>query len=226
MHVWGVKWRKNMKKGKCDFRLVWEVFFVFFITASMWGAGESTLSVFRGDSVMDMQSEFILIDDFSKSGGLSSFGTEWRMFTDRVMGGRSTADWRFETINERRCVHLWGDVSLANNGGFIQVALPLTRNGKAFNAGSYSGVRLWVRGNGEKYHVHLRSRRTRFPWQYYGAGFVAGDSWSMIELPFSDFNAERLKARLNSDKLTRIAVVAIGEEVKADVAVARIEFYR
>jgi|GEM_PF-376524 len=215
-----------MKKRKYDFRIIWGLLCVSFIMAPLFGTGESTLSVLWGDSAMNIQSEFILIDDFSGGGGISSFGTEWRMFTDRVMGGRSTADWRFDTIDGRRCVHLWGDVSLANNGGFIQVALPLTRSGKAFDASPYMGVRLWVRGNGEKYHVHLRSRRTRFPWQYYGAGFIAGESWSMIELPFSEFKAERLKAPLNPEKLTRIAVVAIGEEVKADVAVARIEFYR
>jgi len=215
-----------MKKRKSRFCFLWEAVVILFLIAPLFGVLGRTRSFFYGDSAMNIQSEFILIDDFSRSGGMSSFGTEWRMFTDRVMGGRSTADWSFETIAERSCLHLWGDVSLANNGGFVQVALPLTRKGKSFDASSFTGVRLWVRGNGEKYHVHLRSRRTRFPWQYYGAGFVADDGWSMVELPFSDFKPERLKAQLNPVKLTRIAVVAIGEEYKADVAVSRIEFYR
>jgi hypothetical protein len=176
--------------------------------------------------MMRGQSENLLIDDFSSTDGISSLGPQWRMFTDRVMGGVSTADWAYETIDGRRCVRLRGNVSLANNGGFVQIALPLTEEGRPFDASAFEGVRLWAYGNGETYNIHLRSTDNRRPWQYYGAKFVANSSWRMVELPFSDFSPESLKAELKTDQLVRIAVVAIGEEFRADIAVARLEFYR
>jgi hypothetical protein len=117
-------------------------------------------------------------------------------------------------------------VSLANNGGFVQIALSLNKDGRPFDASAFKGVRLWTRGNGEAYHIHLRSSDSRRPWQYYGAKFIANETWQMIDLPFSDFKPENLRAKLKTDRLVRIAVVAIKEEFKADIAVARLEFYR
>jgi hypothetical protein len=173
-----------------------------------------------------VQTESLLIDDFSKSNGVSSFGTQWRMFTDQVMGGISTGKWDYKTIDGRKCVQLSGDVSLANNGGFIQIALPLTRDGWPFDASSFKGVRLWAQGNGEAYHIHLRSNDSRLPWQYYGAKFVPDRSWQKYDIPFSDFVSDGLEAELKTQQLTRIAVVAIKKKFKADIAVARLEFYR
>ncbi|MDX1937185.1 MAG: hypothetical protein SFU21_08705, partial [Flavihumibacter sp.] len=34
------------------------------------------------------------------------------------------------------------------------------------------GVRIVVRGNGQRYFIHLRSSGTVLPWQYYQAGIV------------------------------------------------------
>ncbi|MFC2168756.1 CIA30 family protein, partial [Acidobacteriota bacterium] len=142
------------------------------------------------------------------------------------MGGLSTAEWDYVTIDGRKCVQLKGNVSLANNGGFIQIALPLTNDGWPFDASSYKGVRIWVRGNGEAYHIHIRSSDSRLPWQYYGAEFTPDSSWSMFDIPFSDFEAESLDEALDPSKLTRIAVVATKKEFKSNIAVAGLEFYR
>jgi hypothetical protein len=184
-------------------------------------------TVFLGGNEKMEQNQDLLIDDFSLDDGLSTWGTRWRMFTDRVMGGVSRGEHAFETINGRRCVHLQGDISLKNNGGFIQVALPLRKKKKrTFNASAYKGVRLWVMGNGETYHVHIRNSKTWLPWQYYGAPFTANGEWHMVEIPFSEFKPSRLKKKFNPRRLKRIAVVAIKKEFHADIAVARIEFYR
>ncbi len=203
---------------------VWQMITIFLIIYHPLLVLGKNLSII--DSMVNRQSESLLIDDFSGSNGISSLGPQWRMFTDRVMGGLSTADWAYETIDGRRCVRLRGDVSLANNGGFVQIALPLTEEGRPFDASAFKGVRLWAYGNGKTYHIHLRSTDNRRPWQYYGAKFIPDSSWRMVELPFSDFSPESLKAKLKTDQLVRIAVVAIGEEFTADIAVARLEFYR
>lgn len=168
----------------------------------------------------------LLIDDFSGEQGASVIGTEWRLFTDRVMGGVSDATSSLETIEGRRCLRLRGRVSLQNNGGFIQVALPLARGGRPFDASEFKGVRAWVRGNGKAYHIHLRTAQTGLPWQYFSAALDSTARWRPVDLPFDGFKPENLQAELDTRDLERIAVVAIGEEFEADIAVSRLEFYR
>ncbi len=215
-----------MNERKFALCCIWSAVFIIFLVQQPLVAFGGIVSFFHSESKMNEQSESLLIDDFSGSSGISSFGTEWRMFTDQVMGGLSTGEWDYDTIDGRRCVHLQGDVSLENNGGFVQVALPLIKEGQPFDASAYQGVRLWARGNGEAYHIHLRSSDTRRPWQYYGAKFIAESSWRMYDLPFSDFEPENMRTELKPDQLVRIAIVAIKKEFRADIAVARLEFYR
>jgi hypothetical protein len=176
------------------------------------------------ENKMGSSSDF-LIDDFSRDNGLSAIGTQWRQYTDQVMGGESTASYSFEVIEGKRCIHLQGNVSLENRGGFVQVALSLRENGRSFDASPFTGVRLWVKGNGENYYVHLRSSKTWLPWQYYEAPFFADNQWQKVEIPFERFIPQSLKAVLNPKKLKRLAVVGAKKAFKADIAVSRIEFY-
>jgi hypothetical protein len=178
------------------------------------------------EPVMESESSF-LIDDFSREDGVSAMGNRWRMFTDRVMGGRSSGESVYRIIQGRRCLHLTGSISLANNGGFIQVALPLEVKGKSFNASGYTGVKLLILGNGENYHVHLRTSSNRLPWQFYQGKFPSTrGKWTEIRIPFEQFRGQSVRVPLDIRKLTRIAVVAIKKEFKADIAISRIEFYR
>ena len=70
-----------------------------------------------------------LIDDFTRADGLSALGTPWRAVTDQVMGGRSEGAIRRRVLDGRQALCLAGDVSLANNGGFVQAMLDLTPPG-------------------------------------------------------------------------------------------------
>ena len=176
-------------------------------------------------SVSSQESTF-LIDDFTRDNQLSTLGTAWRSFSDRVMGGVSRGQHRFEELDGKPCIRLVGDVSLDNSGGFIQVALTLEDRGRPFDASPYQGIRVSVRGNNSRYYIHLRSRQSQRPWQYYAAEFTATEEWRTLEIPFSDFKPEGLQAALNTTALLRIAVVAAWQEFTADVAVSRLEFYR
>lgn len=167
----------------------------------------------------------LIIDDRSQSTRMSNVGTIWRGFSDRVMGGISAEHVSLEDIQERRCIRLTGEVKLENNGGFIQMALDLSSDG-FLDASAYHGVRLLVRGNGEIYGAHLRTVDTKLPWQSYRATFVAEDSWREIHLPFTEFLPYRLKASLDTRRLRRLGVVAIGRAFYADVCVAEIGLYR
>lgn len=162
-----------------------------------------------------------ILSEISASGD-----TGWRAFSDRVMGGISREEVTLEELDGRRCVRLRGEVRLENNGGFVQIALPLEARGAPLDARGYSGVRLLVWGNDEEYLVHLRTRDTRLPWQLYRAPFVAQSTWQTIDLPFSAFQPERLNQPLNIAALTRLGVVAYGRRFRADIAVARASLYR
>ena len=168
----------------------------------------------------------MLIDDFSNPERMSALGTFWRAFTDQVMGGVSTASSKIETIDGRPALHLTGAVSLKNNGGFVQVALPLTGSGAPLDVSGYRGIRATVRGNGETYHLHLRTTTTTLPWRYYHAAFAAGPQWTTVDLPFDKFVPAAMKAKLDPATLLRIAVVASEKEFQADIAVSRIEFFK
>jgi hypothetical protein len=175
---------------------------------------------------MSSQESTFLLDDFSRDNQLSALGTAWRSFSDQVMGGISRGQHRFEELDGKPCIRLAGDVSLDNNGGFIQVALPLEDRGRPFDASPYRGIRVSVRGNNSRYYIHLRSRQSQRPWQYYAAEFPATEEWRTLEIPFSDFKPEGLQEALNTEALLRIAVVAAWKEFAADVAISRLEFYR
>jgi len=166
----------------------------------------------------------MLIDDFNDPGGHSRLGTPWRSVTDQVMGGVSTARIAFEKLQGRRCLCLSGDVSLDNNGGFIQASLDLASEGM-FDAGKYKGARLIVRGNGESYNLHLKTADVQRPWQSYRSSFRPGFEWREIQLPFTGFVPYRIDMPLNVHKLRRVGIVAIGAAFTAELCVAEIGFY-
>jgi hypothetical protein len=167
-----------------------------------------------------------LIDDFRDPEGRSRLGTRWRLVTDRVMGGVSTARMTLDTQDGRRVLCVEGDIRLEQNGGFVQVNLDLTRAGAPLDAGRFTGVRLIVRGNGETYNLHLKSHDCTLPWQAYRASFVAEDDWQEIRLPFAHFSPYRLSAPLNAGQLTQLGLVAIGRAFQAQLCIREVGWYR
>lgn len=166
-----------------------------------------------------------LIDDRSSGTLRASIGGEWRLVSDRVMGGRSSGQMRTDSFQGRDCVRMQGDVSTENNGGFLQIALDLAA-GKRFDASGFDGVLLQVAGNGERYNLHLRTSDLWQPWQSYRAGFIAKADWSEIRIPFTDLEAYRSDREFRPERLIRIGLVAIGREFQADLCVAGVRFYR
>jgi len=149
--------------------------------------------------------------------------TRWRFFTDQVMGGISTGSVDFVAQYGQAFARMTGRVSTANRGGFIQMRLDLDRPPPK---GS-TGVRLVVRGNGQRYFVHLRTGRTLLPWQYYQAGFDVTESWRDVRLPFDAFAASGALLRTvpAPGSLTSVAVVAYGRDHDALIDVREVGFY-
>ena len=172
------------------------------------------------------QSDDMLIDDFTGQDFTSRLGTQWRAVSDQVMGGISEASVTLDIIDGRRCLRLSGDVRLENDGGFLQAALDLAPSGDTLDASDYTGVRLIVRANDEKYSVHLRTPDNVRPWQSYRSHFTAGADWETIDLPFETFAPYRLEAPLDITRLRRIGLVAIGRAFHADLAVYELSLYQ
>ncbi|MBE90051.1 MAG: CIA30 family protein [Rhodospirillaceae bacterium] len=168
----------------------------------------------------------MLIDDFTDEDLNSRFGNPWRGVSDKVMGGVSEPTVSHEVVKGRSCLRLTGNVCLENDGGFIQAALDLTRSGKMLNVSQFSGVRITVRGNGERYSIHLRTSDNKRPWQSYRAQFIAGLEWETVDLPFVAFEPHRLDLPFDKTRLRRIGFVAIGRAFSAELLVAELAFYR
>jgi len=141
---------------------------------------------------------------------------DYRFISDQVMGGVSEGEARIEGAPGARHLHLTGTVSTANRGGFLQARVTLD--------GPFpqeaQGVVLRVRGTGGRYFVHLRTRGTVLPWQYYQAGFEVTRDWQELRVPFSAFVASGALLRDTPDPttVTSFAAVAYGRDHQADLS--------
>ncbi len=167
----------------------------------------------------------MLIDDFSGRDGRASSGTEWRGFSDRVMGGRSDLQVGYQDGPDGPVLRLSGQVRLDNNGGFIQARLPLSVEGD-FDGSAFGGIAVRVRGAPGPYYLHLRTRHTWRPWQYYRAAIDVGPDWRDLVIPFSAFEGRSIRRELDLGALRSLGVVAYGEAFEAEIEVARIELVR
>jgi hypothetical protein len=164
----------------------------------------------------------LLLDDFSRADGVSALGTRWEGFTDRVMGGRSDLQVGYRDSDAGPVLHMSGQVRLENRGGFIQARLPLAAGGGAIDASAWQGLRIKVRGAPGPYYLHLRTRQTWQPWQYFRAPIEVGPEWREQFVPFSAFEGRATWRSLDLRALKSVGVVAYGEAFAAEIEVARL----
>lgn len=161
------------------------------------------------------------LDDFDA--GPASMARRWSVFSDRVMGGVSVANGGMATVHGRYALHLTGNVSLEQNGGFIQVACSLGNPpGSGVNARGFRGVALSVCGTPGSYFVHLRTADTRAPWQYYGAPLPVSREWTHVVLEWGAFTPVSIGAPLDVSRIVRIGIVAAKTAFRADVALSEL----
>lgn len=112
------------------------------------------------------------------------FGPEsdpWRNVDDSVMGGVSSSRMRVED----NAAVFEGELSLENNGGFASVRSNLLDQ----DLEGFEGVRLRVKGDGQKYQLRIRTGQ-EFSGPSHQMTFETqkGD-WIEVDLPFSNFFA-------------------------------------
>ena len=147
----------------------------------------------------------------------------WEFIADTVMGGVSEGNVLF--LKERNTFYakMTGNVSLENNGGFIQFRRKIQN--KISN--DFQGLNIKVRGNKLEYYIHIRTIGTILPWQYYQAPFIVEQSWKEIDINFEEFKRSgiMLSKNFNPKNIKSIAVVAYGKNHKVDIEVDTISFY-
>ncbi|RBI75675.1 NADH ubiquinone oxidoreductase [Roseovarius sp. TE539] len=143
----------------------------------------------------------------------------WEYLSDRVMGGVSEGSARVEGDH----VRLTGEVSTRNRGGFIQTRTDLARP----FPDDAKGLIIRVRGNGERYFLHLRTTGTILPWQYYQAGFETTRDWRTLRVPFSEFqpSGRMLRGTPRAETVRSVGFVAFGRDHLADLAAEWIGIY-
>ena len=153
-------------------------------------------------------------------------GKYWQYVSDRVMGGVSDGQVTLEQDGEMYYARLTGNVSTANNGGFIQLRAGVSFANSEKDGKNLQGVRLNVRGNGETYYIHIRTNESWSPSDYYATTFKANSDWQMIDLPFNTFKRRWSKdSVLDPKKIRSFGIVAYGRDHVSDVSVSKIEFY-
>jgi len=162
--------------------------------------------------------ELIMLDDFDPSPKV-----EWNFVADSVMGGVSSGEVLLGSDGSETFASMIGNVSTENNGGFIQFRSNLDERLDK----EVKGVYLKVKGNGEKYYIHLRTRGTMLPWQYYQSAFLTQNGWAEIFLPLDSFmpSGSWLSKGVNPTSIRSIGVVAYGRDHVADIQVTEIGFY-
>ena len=178
---------------------------IIFLIASM---------VVANSSVADK----ITLDSFD-----SNSGARWVFISDQVMGGISTGELTFRSEAGETYAHMVGTVSTENNGGFIQFRrTPVEAISK-----NSTGVFLRAKGNNQRYFIHVRTKWTKLPWQYYQSAFYVTNTWQEFRLPLATFEpSSSLMPKSPSPKsLTSIGVVAFGRDHTANIQVGEIGFY-
>ncbi|MDQ2090990.1 CIA30 family protein [Marimonas arenosa] len=159
-----------------------------------------------------------MIEDFT-----GSPGDRWEYISDQVMGGVSSGRVSLQRDGGQVFLRLQGEVSTANNGGFIQARLKLSER----LPNTAQGLELKVRGNGQTYYVHARTGGTVLPWTFYQASFEVTPRWATVRIPFEAFQARgrMLRKTLAPEAIRSLAVVAYGRDHTADLSVADIRIY-
>ena len=147
---------------------------------------------------------------------------EWLPFSDQVMGGISEINFSEKDEEEMSFYHMEGNVSTENNGGFIQF-----RANVKIEDLPYKGLKINTRGNGEEYFIHIRTPKTRLPWNYYASSFTVSSEWQSIKIPFDSFKKSGLilPRKFDASDIKSIGIVAFGKDFYADIDLASIELY-
>lgn len=128
----------------------------------------------------------------------------WQNVNDNVMGGISEGKFR---ITDRKTLEFFGNLSLANNGGFASVRTKSKKLG--LNKGEVLVAR--VRGDGREYQMNLHVPTIQIAYSYRSVFQTKKDEWIEVELPLDKFEATSFgQVVKNAGQVTPPSVNGIG----------------
>jgi hypothetical protein len=131
------------------------------------------------------------VSDFETADGRSSLGSRWAPFTDRVLGGTSSA--RLTIVPDpdgtaSRVLHIEGEATTAYGFGFSGASLDWPVRGRLGldGASGFRGLRFRTRGDGRFYSIKLVTSDVG-DYDYLTHHFEAPRTWTPVEAAFSTF---------------------------------------
>ena len=149
----------------------------------------------------------------------------WQYISDQTMGGVSDGQAILDKDGDMIFARLTGNVSTANNGGFIQIRTNFSFVDLINTNKDLKGVLLNTKGNGETYHIFIRTSEDRSYRDFYSATFTTNDNWETVDLPFSKFKHRYSNRSLDGNDIRTFGIVAYGRNFYSDVSVSEISFY-
>ena len=149
----------------------------------------------------------------------------WQYISDQTMGGVSNGQAVLDKEGDMIFARLTGNVSTANNGGFIQIRTNFSFVDLINTNKDLKGVLLNTKGNGETYHIFIRTSEDRSYRDFYSATFTANDNWEIVDLPFTKFKHRYSNRSLDGNDIRTFGIVAYGRDFFSDVSVSEISFY-
>ena len=149
----------------------------------------------------------------------------WQYISDQTMGGVSDGQAILDKDGDMIFARLTGNVSTANNGGFIQIRTNFSFVDLINTNKDLKGVLLNTKGNGETYHIFIRTSEDRSYRDFYSATFTANDKWEIVDLPFTKFKHRYSNRSLDGNDIRTFGIVAYGRNFYSDVSVSEISFY-
>ena len=149
----------------------------------------------------------------------------WQYISDQTMGGVSDGQAILDKDGDMIFARLTGNVSTANNGGFIQIRTNFSFVDLINTNKNLKGVLLNTKGNGETYHIFIRTSEDRSYRDFYSATFTTNDNWEIVDLPFSKFKHRYSNRSLDGNDIRTFGIVAYGRNFYSDVSVSEISFY-
>ena len=174
--------------------------------------------------MISINSKALAVEDLSFPFNSDS-GRYWQYISDQTMGGISDGQAILEKDGEMLFARLMGNVSTANNGGFIQIRTTFSFVDLINSDKNLLGVRLNTKGNGETYHIFIRTSEDRSYRDFYSATFTANDNWEIVDLPFNKFKHRYSNKSLDGNDIRTFGIVAYGRDFFSDVSVSEISFY-
>lgn len=149
--------------------------------------------------------------------------SSWDLVTDRVMGGQSYGEAQQISEDNQWVTCLKGQISLENNGGFIQLQFDLRA---IKNLADYGGLYMTWRGQAPAVAAHLKTDDLSHPWQSYKQACFPSTSWKTDYWSFEKFSPYRTGKPLKPAHICRFGLVAIGAAGSVDLCIREFGLYQ